>query len=304
MDVSIIIVSWNTRALLATCLKSVIREAAQLRTEVILVDNASTDGSPAMVREQFPGVRLVENQANRGFASANNQGIRLASGRCVLLLNPDTEMKPGSLASLVGYMDANPRAGAAGSRLLNPDGSLQASSYPFPSLGRELWRLLHLDRLRPLGVYEMHAWDMTRPRPVEVIQGASLMLRKAALEQVGLLDEDYFIYTEEVDLCYRLQKAGWELAYVPQSQVVHYGGQSTQQVAGEMFLHLYKSKLIFIRKHYGWGAAQLYKLVLLLASLVRLALSPLAYLEKAPQRERHLKLAHNYQRLIAALPGL
>ena len=124
------------------------------------------------------------------------------------------------------------------------------------------------------------------------------------MAQVGLLDEDYFIYSEEIDLCYRLQKAGWSLYWVPQAQVIHYGGQSTLQVASEMFLQLYQGKLLYFRKHHGWGAAQIYKLILFLIALPRLLLSPLAWLERQPQRRQHLTLAANYRRLIAALPTM
>jgi GT2 family glycosyltransferase len=150
----------------------------------------------------------------------------------------------------------------------------------------------------------MAAWSFDQPREVDVLLGACLLLRRAALEQVGLLDENYFIYSEEVDLCYRLQKAGWHLYWVPRAQVVHYGGQSTQQVAAEMFMCLYQGKLLFIRKHYGALAGQIYKLILLVTALARLLVSPLAWLERSPQRQRHLTLANRYWVLIRALPGM
>jgi hypothetical protein len=131
-----------------------------------------------------------------------------------------------------------------------------------------------------------------------------LLLRREALNQVGLLDENYFIYSEEVDLCYRLQKAGWRLYWAPQAEVIHYGGQSTQQVAAEMFMRLYESKLIFIRKHHGWLAGRIYKLILLITALVRLLVSPFAWLERPPRRQLHLTLANRYWQLVRALPGM
>lgn len=304
MDLSIIIVSWNTRDLLEQCLASVFASPPACAFEVWVVDNASTDGSNEMVRRRFPQVRLVENTDNLGFAGGNNQAIRASAGRYVLLLNPDTEVKPGALETLVRFMEEHPQAGAAGSRLLNPDHTLQPSCYPLPTLSRELWRLFHLDAVRPYGTYRMTDWSLDSPRAVDVIQGACLILRRTALDQVGLLDEDYFIYSEEVDLCFRLQKAGWQLHYVPRAKVVHYGGQSTQQVAAEMFLRLYQGKLIFFRKHRGWLAGQAYKLVLLAAAVARLLLSPLAWFESPSHRQQHLTLANNYWRLMMALPRM
>lgn len=304
MDLSIIIVSWNTRDLLEQCLASVFASPPACAFEVWVVDNASTDGSNELVRRRFPQVRLVENTDNLGFAGGNNQAIRASAGRYVLLLNPDTEVKSGALETLVRFMEEQPQAGAAGSRLLNPDQTLQPSCYPLPTLSRELWRLFHLDAVRPYGTYRMADWSLDSPRAVDVIQGACLILRRTALDQVGLLDEDYFMYSEEVDLCFRLQKAGWQLHYVPRAKVVHYGGQSTQQVAAEMFLRLYQGKLIFFRKHRGWMAGQAYKLVLLAAAAARLLLSPLAWFESPSHRQQHLTLANNYWRLMMALPRM
>ena len=307
MDLSIIIISWNTRELLGRCLASVedeLRAQPTLSAEIWVVDNGSRDDSVALVRRRFPAVRLVANQHNAGFAAANNQALRRSRGRTLLLLNPDTELEPGALAALLAYMAAHPEAGAAGPYTRNPDGSLQISCYPAPTLARELWRLLHLDALWPYAVYRMDRWDPARPRRVDGLQGACLLLRREALEQVGLLDERYFIYSEEVDLCYRLQRAGWQLAWVPRARIVHYGGQSTQQAAADMFLQLYRGKLLFFRKHYGPGRGRLYKLVLLLAALVRLLLSPLAWLEGAAPRQQHQTLVRNYRRLVKALPGM
>lgn len=304
MDLSIVIVNWNVRDFLRRCLDSVYAHPCPGRIEVWVVDNASTDGSTQMVRACFPQVKLIENQQNAGFARANNQAIRQAGGRYVLLLNPDTEVKPGALQELVQFMDGHPLAGAAGSLLLNPDHSLQISCYRAPTLGREFLRLFHLDGLIPTGCYHMECWDKDTPREVDILQGACLLLRRQALEQVGLLDESFFIYSEDVDLCYRLQKAGWRLYWVPGARVVHYGGQSTQQVPFEMFVHLYQGKLAYIRKHYGRFAAGIYKFILLGASLPRLSLIPLSWLIEPSKRSRCDLLAKNYWRLIALLPEM
>jgi hypothetical protein len=195
-------------------------------------------------------------------------------------------------------------AGAIGPRVLNPDGSLQHSCSPRPTISREVMRLLHLPGVRSDGYYPMETWDPASPRRVETLLGACILLRREALAQVGMLDEEYFIYTEEVDLCARLNDAGWELYWVPAGEIIHYGGQSTQQVAQEMFLRLYESKLIYFRKHDGWMAAKIYKVVLGIAAIVRLTLMPLAFLEKPEQRSKHMKQAVNYKRLLQALPEM
>jgi N-acetylglucosaminyl-diphospho-decaprenol L-rhamnosyltransferase len=307
MKLSVIIVSWNTCDLLGCCLQSIYDSLVSLTPagiEIFVVDNASHDGSASMVQERFPQVHLIQNSTNTGFAHANNQALHLCAGEYILLLNPDTRLHSGALEALVEFMDSNPSVGATGSRLLNADGGLQISCHPAPTLTRELWRLLHLDRLYPHAQYRMHQWVCTAPREVEVVQGASMLVRGRTFEQTGPLDEDYFIYTEEVDWCYRMRKAGWRIFWVPTSVVTHYGGQSTSQVAEPMFLLLYQTKLLYFRKHHGHRAAQIYKIILYLAGLVRVLCSPLmSPLNPAGYRQRAL-IARNYRRLLAALPGL
>lgn len=304
MNLSIIIVNWNTRDVLWNSLRSIFRFPPKNKFEVLVVDNASIDGSVQMVGGQFPKVRLIENMENMGFARANNQAILHASGDYILLLNPDTEVKPDALTSLVSFMEAHPEAGAAGARLINRTGILQPSCYPALKLSREFWRLFHLDGLKPYASYPLSKWDLETPRQVDVIQGACLILRREVLDQVGCLDEDYFMYTEEVDLCFRIGKAGWSIFWVPQAQVVHYGGESTKQVPVEMFLNLYRSKILFFRKHKGWLQAQVYKLILFAAAMTRLLFSPFTLLRFTPQRQRYLTLARYYRRLLKVLPEL
>ena len=305
---SIIIISWNTKALLVECLESVESGLHEwiLRGEVetFVVDNASRDDSVAAVRSRFPWVTLIENTGNVGFAAANNQAIERSTGEYVLLLNPDTRVIGDALQQLVDFLDAHPEAGANGARLLNADGTLQPSCSPAPTLLREASRMFHLDALHPLGVYRMQTWPTTEPREVDVIQGACLLLRRDLLAQVGGLDETYFMYSEEVDLCMRVQRTGARLYWVPTSQVIHYGGQSSRQVATPMFLQLYRSKVLLFRKYHGRLRTAAYKLILMLATGVRLLASPLALLERSPQRERHLTLASRYWQLMLALPGM
>lgn len=304
ITLSIIIVSWNTRKLLYDCLASVQKYPPVYDYEVWVVDNASSDGSAHMVEQEFPEVQLVRSRENLGFAGANNLAVHASDGRYILLLNPDTVVKPGALSALVQFMEENPEVGGAGSRLLNPDESLQPSCHPLPTLSKEVWRLFHLDKLRPYGVYDMEKWDTAVPRQVDIVQGASFILRRTALEQVGLLDDSYFMYSEEVDLCYRLKQAEWPLYWIPQSRVIHYGGQSTKLVASDMFIELYRGKLHYFRKNYGASAAFSYKLILAAATVPRLALFGLAWLQKPPKRDEKISLAQNYGRLITALPTM
>ncbi len=301
MELSIIVVSWNTKELLAQCLASIYRHPPRGSYEVIVVDNGSRDGSAEMVMQKFSQVILIRNEDNRGFAQANNQAILASRGNYILLLNPDTEVRAKALIRLTTFLDEHPEAGAVGARLLNADGSLQHSCSPAPTLFNEWLHLFHLDRERREG---MSGWDVNTPRPVDTLLGACLMVRREAVKEVGLLDESYFMYSEEVDFCYRLRRAGWHLYWAPQAEVVHYGGQSTRQIAGEMFLQLYQNKLLYFRKHYGQMSAWIYKFILLSASLTRLALSPLAWLEKSPQRQQHRTLTGRYWRLLISLPRL
>jgi GT2 family glycosyltransferase len=304
MLLSIVIVSWNTCGLLQSCLRSIYENPLSGQSEVWVVDNASNDDTIQMIRNHFPQVHIIQNQQNMGFAHGNNQAIRKSSGKYVMLLNPDTEIKPGALDRLVGFLEKNPQAGGAGAKLISPNGGLQHSCHPDLTLSRELWRLFHLDKLHTYGTYNMHQWDMTRPRQVDVVQGAALVLRKEALEHVGLLDEDYFMYTEEVDLCFRLRRAGWTLHWIPDAEVLHYGGQSTKLVAEKMFLTLYESRLKFFRKHYGLPAARGYKLVLTAAAITRVGLVPFSFLISPSTRNRNRQLAGRYSRLLAALPKM
>jgi GT2 family glycosyltransferase len=302
-DLSVLIVSWNTRDLLARCLES-LRCQGPTCPEVFVVDNASADRTAQMVRKCFPWVRLIENCANQGFARGNNQGLTLSDARYALLLNPDTEVPSGTLRTLVSFMDSNPQAGAAGARLLNPNGTLQAWCSPAPTLAREVWRLFHLDTLHRRAQYDMAHWNDRAPREVDMVPGTCLILRREALQEVGLLDEDYFIYSEEVDLCYRLRRRGWSIFWVPQAVVVHHGGQSTRQVAASMFLQLYRSKVVYFRKNHGRSQARVYKLIVAVAALGRLCVGSLTWLDRSSRGRQRQVLARNYYRLLWTLPDM
>jgi N-acetylglucosaminyl-diphospho-decaprenol L-rhamnosyltransferase len=245
VDVSIILVSWNTRGLLLACIDSLPAAIGNLRADVWVVDNDSHDDSVAAVRSHHPHVRLIENLANVGFAAANNQAIRTSEGRYVLLLNSDTVARPGSIEVLVRFADDHPRAGAVGGQLLNPDGSFQASRSCFPSLWSETLNATGLGR-RLYGPwypgYGPH--QSQQPRRAEVLPGACMLVRRAAIEQIGLMDDAYFMYSEETDWCLRLHRAGWELWYLPDARILHHGGQSTRQVRDPMIAALYRSSFL------------------------------------------------------------
>jgi hypothetical protein len=304
MKLSVIVVNWNTADLLWQCLESIYADLTAVEAEVLVVDSASTDHSMTQAQARYPQSTFIFSPVNVGFGTANNLALRQARGDFLLLLNPDTLVHPGAIDVLLGYMEKYPHVGASASRLLNPDGSLQYSCSPEPTLGREFLRMFHLGGVRPDGYYPMQTWNLTLPRSVEVILGACMLLRKTALDQAGLFDENFFMYSEEVDLCRRIRQAGWEIHWVPQSLITHYGGQSTRQMAAEMFVQLYRAKIDYFRKHHGVLQATIYKLILFASGLPRLALAPVARLEPAPRREKHRAIADNYQSLLRALPGL
>jgi len=254
---SVIVVSWNTRELLAQCLQSVYDTAGELQVEVIVVDNASSDGSVEMVRRDFPQVQIIANAENVGFVRANNQAIERCRGRYVLLLNSDTQALPGSLDKTVRFMDEHPRAGIAGVRLLNPDGTFQASHTPFPTLWREFLILSGLGRWLIQPTFPSCGPQVEKGAQAikGYVEGAYLIARREVVEQVGGLDERIFMYAEDVDWCYRFHQAGWEVWYLPQAPIIHYGGQSSKRRRGRMEAELYRSRVYFFRKHYGKAAA-------------------------------------------------
>jgi GT2 family glycosyltransferase len=303
MILSVIVVNWNTGDLLRCCLESIYADLTDIPAEVFVIDSGSTDLSLVSAQEHFPQANYIRSPVNIGFGPANNLALRQAKGDFLLLLNPDTLVHPGAIGRLLSFIEHNPHVGAAAARLLNGDGSLQYSCSPEPTLGREFLRMFHLG-VRPDGYYPMEAWDQNDPRQVDVILGACMLVRRTTLDQAGLFDERFFMYSEEVDLCRRIRQAGWKIYWVPQAVITHYGGQSTRQIAAEMFVQLYRAKIEFFRKHYGPAHAGLYKLILYLSGLPRLLLAPVGRLEAAPRGERHQTIAENYQRLLKALPGL
>jgi N-acetylglucosaminyl-diphospho-decaprenol L-rhamnosyltransferase len=261
MDLSIIIVNWNTRDLLADCLDSIAQTAGDLNVEVIVVDNASSDGSPAMLRQQFPQVHLIENRENVGFARANNQVIEQCRARYALLLNSDALLSANAAQTMLDLAEARPQAGIVGARLLNQDGSFQASHTPFPNLWQEFLILSGVGRMLYGPWYPSRGPEDNRgPQRVDYVEGACMLIRREAFEDVGRLDEGYFMYAEEVDLCYAMREKGWQVWYQPTAKVIHIGSGSSRNRRPQREADLYRSRVRFFRKYYGKKAAWLLKL--------------------------------------------
>jgi len=265
-DLTIGVVTYNGRALTEQCLKSIQDAAPTCRFEIVVVDNASTDGTVAWLREAYPQVRVVANAANAGVARGNNQCFSTAEGRYVLLLNSDTIVLPGMLDRLVAFADAHPDSGALGGKLVNPDGSFQASYFDFPSLWCEFLHATHLGTLLDPH-YPSHG-DPNGIGEVDWIMSASLLVRRAAAEQVGWVDESYFMYSDETDLQYRLRRAGWKVYYLPEVVTVHFGGQSASHWRRRKLI--YRGKLLFFQKHYGPLKTTLLRTLFAATSLLKL----------------------------------
>jgi GT2 family glycosyltransferase len=295
MDLSIVIVNWNTRVLLNQCLRSIATNPPECQYEILVVDNASSDDSSRMVQCDFPHVNLLVNGANVGFSRANNQGIRESRGRIVLLLNSDTLVHPGALQRLVDHLDRQPEVGIAGARLMNSDGTIQYYPTACPTLANQIANLCYLP-----GRYEFGVGATTSSQYCEVerVQGAFLGIKRAVLDQIGLMEESLFLYTEEDDLCKRARLAGWKVHFLPQVHVTHYGGASTEQVSASSLQHLYRSKLWFIRKYQKPTDATILKIVLFASCLIRGVFG--IALGSPAMRTR----SRNYFKLLRVLPGL
>jgi N-acetylglucosaminyl-diphospho-decaprenol L-rhamnosyltransferase len=243
MDLSIIIVNWNTSKLLFQCLESIYRSELRSTFEIIVVDNASTDDSISLITTNFPDVHIISNDRNLGFATANNQGIAVAKGRYVLLLNSDTIVLPGVFDEMLRVADLNPQTGVIGPKLLNMDGTLQKSWSSFPSFLSEL--LGKNFRIRHPVVNIPNTYD------VDWIMGACMLVRAATIQDVGKMDEDYFFYSEETDWCFRIKKKNWKVWYLTSGEIYHLGGGSTKRGSVAQLVSLYQSKLLYFKKNHG-----------------------------------------------------
>lgn len=285
MDVSVVIPSYQTKGFMRDCLASIFSETRGIEYEVIVVDNASTDGTAEMIREQFPQVKLLVNERNVGFGSACNVGIRGGRGRYVLVLNSDTAMRGNTIAALTKVMDREPRAGAVACSVVGPDGSLQVTWGRFPNVRRAIWGSTFSSHLlrnlrRPWGK-ETCLGEPSETRAVDYLWATCLLLRRSALDQIDLFDENMFMYVEDIDLCFRMKRAGWEVLYTPEAEALHHGGQSSiasassEEVLGWHFTNIE----YFFKKNYGAFHLNLMRLSLILGALLKLpvygVLSPL-----------------------------
>lgn len=294
-DLSIVIVAWNVRDLLRDCLDSIDKAPpSDLHVEAIVVDNASTDGTAAMLRECYPHVHLIEAGRNTGFSGGNNLGIVASRGRCVLLLNPDTVVLGNALGAMVSYLDNHPEVGALGPQLLNEDGSVQSSRRRFPTLWTAVFESTWLQPVAPrrvLDSYYMRDCADSQAVPVDWVQGAALLVRREVIAQVGGLDEGFFMYSEELDWQRRIKAAGWQIVYYPEAQVVHYGGRSSDQVAAQRHIYFQSSKVRYFRKHHGVLAGFAVRIILLTNYAWQIALEAAKWLvgHRRPLRAERIR---------------
>ena len=271
---SVVVVNWNTRDLLRGCLESVFREADGLQLEVWVVDNASSDRSCEMVAECFPDARLIRNSENRGFAAANNQALRAAQGKYTLLLNSDTVVLENVLSRSVAYMDDHPAVAVLGCRVLNPDGSMQPTCFQDPTLLNLTLKVLGLFRLRwPkwFGKEHMSHWPRDTERDVDVVTGCYMMVRRTAIDEVGLLDEEFFFCGEESDWCRRFRKAGWKIRFAPIGEIIHHGNASGRRLSYKRDILLTQGLVLYHKKHGGQVAAIVAWALLAVFTLLRVA---------------------------------
>ena len=288
---SVVIVNWNTRDILHECLSSIARETA-LPHEVIVVDNASTDGSAEMVRSSHPHVTLITNVQNHGFAAANNQGLRIARGRKVLLLNPDTIVLDGAIDRIADWLDAHPDVGCVGCQVMEDETTIQRTSFADPGPLNLALVEFGIQRMAPrhriFGRSEYGDWDRRSQRDVDVVSGMFMMVPRHVLDQVGLLDEAFFVYSEEADWCRRIRDAGWRCVFVPEARILHLdgGGKSTTQIRSRMHVQMQKSKMVYLRKHFGLPGVVAGRAIFLGSSLLRLLLAARRRNDKATAHRR------------------
>jgi len=284
-DLTISIVNWNTKKLLKSCLESIINQTKELNYSIWVVDNNSSDGSIGMIEEIFPQVQLIKNKANIGFSKANNQILSACEGKYVLLLNSDTQVIGNTVKGLFDFIEGHPDAGAAGCKILNADGSLQTSCGRFPGLlsiffGGEFCNKLYKKIFKNstfFAEYGLTKEDHQDFQEVDFVKGCCLILRKSVLERTGLLDENFFMYCEETDLCYRIKQQGMKVLYTPEPEVIHFDGQSSIYKDQTVCRNL-SSQEFYFRKHFGGLCAHAMKWIVAIGSLIRIPLFLIAYI--------------------------
>ncbi len=288
---------------LSRCLISLRKAAAGLRSEVIVVDNSSDDGSWQMVRGEYPEVRLLRNANNTGFARANNQGIDISNGRYVCLINSDVEVFPDTVRVLLEYMNVHQGVGIVGPKVLNTDHTLQHSCRTLPTLRDSFFRALKLDTTFPntslFGSHQMMNWDYSYTREVEILSGCFWMIRRKALEDVGPLDDRFFIYGEDMDFCRRFHTSGWKIIFHPEAQIVHHGGASSGNDPARFWIEMQRANLQYWSKHNGRASTLAYYSCLLLHNLVRVIVFGGQSLAEIKHKEgAHPELESNWRGLL------
>lgn len=307
LDVSIIVVTWNSLAHLQRCLQSLRASCPRVSYEVIVVDNASSDGTVVFLKEQHRDVVLVANETNRGFAAANNQALAVARGRYILLLNPDTIVHDDAVDALVKFMETHSDAAAAGPALRNEDGTPQHTGVRFPNNLNILFESFFLDRLFPrsklFGRHKQLYADGTLPRRVDYVQGACMIVRADVVREIGGLDEQFFLYFEEVDWCKRMEQGGCTVYYCPSAVVTHLANVELGHYDERRIVHYHRSLMLFYHKHYSHTSSWILRLILIFRSVIRLCVWAGVALGRPSLRRTAASSMKGYVRTLALLFG-
>lgn len=291
LDLSFVIVSWNAKQYLLDCLRSIEETVRGISYEIIVVDNQSADGSADAVERDFPSVKLIRSETNLGFAGGNNVGIRSAAGRYTFLVNSDVLLEPHCVERLIKFLDVNPRVGIAGPRILNADRTLQLSCRRLPTLRNSLCRMLALDTMFPksklLSGWHIPASEHSGTKNVEALSGCFWAARKGAIDQVGLLDEGYFMYAEDIDWCKRFHEAGWDLCYYPEAEAIHFGGASSANAPERFFVEMQRADLRYWKKHHGVLGQACYAAIIMAHQVLRIIPRAILYLIFPSKREKN-----------------
>jgi hypothetical protein len=290
--ISVIIVSYNVAKLLEKCLRSLLSET-DLPLDIWVVDNNSDDDSGNIVKRNFKKVNLIENKKNVGFASAVNQALELCNGDYIFLLNPDAFIKKNSIERMIDFLRIDPKAGAVAPKILYPDNSLQLSCRTFPSITTQFLESSYLFKLFPknkfFGMYFMSWWDHNNMKEIDWASGSALMIRRKTLNEVGLLDEKMFMYSEDIDWCYRCRKKGWKIYYLPESIVIHYDAQSAKISPADRLIQVLESRYYFFRKHGFKNKIFILKTIVLLGLIGRIIITFLLWLLTFSKKKRYIR---------------
>ena len=293
--ISVIIVNWNAKDYLRKCLDSIFQNKGNLDIEVWVVDNNSSDDSVSMIKGRYKEVKLIENKVNLGFARANNQAIKRAKGDYVLLLNPDTEVYPDSINTMVAFLKKNHRAAMVGPKIFNTDGTIQyecARRYPTPWTQFTVETTLYkrFPKSRFFGSYLMTYWNHDNLRPVDCISGACMLIKADVIREVQMFDESYFMYGEDIDLCMKIKKHGYDIWFLPEAKIVHHWGKSSKQVPLQMSIAARESMLLYFRKNFGLLSALTYKILLFISVLCISTGIFLLYLLSSKQGKKQMRM--------------